>query len=150
YLRAVQLSRRLTAGTLTQSDALYRQALAIDPRYAPAWVGLSYNAGSEYAFFALLSRDQGAGGAREAAEKARAIDPELAPAHAALGMYAMFVENDLAESARHFERALALDPADPEVLLSASVLLAHIGRLDESLAIRESVVRRDPLNVIPL
>ncbi len=48
--------------------------------------------------------------AREAAEKALAIDPEYAPAHAALGLSAMQSDNDLVGAARHLERALALDP----------------------------------------
>ncbi len=48
--------------------------------------------------------------AREAAKKALAIDPDYAPAHARLGLIAMYGDNDLAGAAQHFERALALDP----------------------------------------
>ena len=48
--------------------------------------------------------------------KALAIDPEYAPAHARLGDIALDRDNDLADAARHFERALALDPADLSVL----------------------------------
>ena len=43
YLQAVQLARQNTAEAYEQSDALYRQALEIDPRYAPAWSGLAVN-----------------------------------------------------------------------------------------------------------
>ena len=43
YLQAVQLGRQGTAEAYKQSDALYRKVLAIDPRYAPAWVGLARN-----------------------------------------------------------------------------------------------------------
>jgi len=43
YLQAVQLGRLATAEAYKQSDALYRKVLAIDPRYAPAWAGLSSN-----------------------------------------------------------------------------------------------------------
>ena len=45
--------------------------------------------------------------------KALAIDPEDAPAHARLGDIAMYGDNDLAGAAPHYERALALDPAEP-------------------------------------
>src|SRR6476646_2966474 len=38
YLQAVQLERQVTAEAFQQSDALFRKVLAIDPRYAPAWV----------------------------------------------------------------------------------------------------------------
>src|SRR5262249_49843819 len=43
YLQAKQVARQLTAESLAKSDELYRQVLAIDPRYAPAWVGQSSN-----------------------------------------------------------------------------------------------------------
>src|SRR5213080_687531 len=37
YLQAVQLGRQFTAEPFQQSDALLRNVLATDPRYAPAW-----------------------------------------------------------------------------------------------------------------
>src|SRR6185436_19680789 len=43
YLQAVQLARQFNAEAFTKSDALYRQVLEIDPRYAPAWNGLAIN-----------------------------------------------------------------------------------------------------------
>ena len=43
YLQAVQLGRQATPESFAQSDALYNQVLEIDPRYAPAWDGLSRN-----------------------------------------------------------------------------------------------------------
>jgi TolB-like protein/class 3 adenylate cyclase len=47
YLQAVQLGRQFTAEPFQQSDALYHKVLAIDPRYAPAWLGLARNLGNE-------------------------------------------------------------------------------------------------------
>src|SRR5262249_26034118 len=84
---------------------------------------------------------------REAAGKALAIDPDYAPAHALLGWIAMTFDNDLAGAARHYERALALDPADPNLLRSAGVLLRDLGRLDDALALTQAVARGDPVNV---
>ena len=82
--------------------------------------------------------------------KALAIDPEYAPAHARLGYIAMFGDNDLAGAAQHFKHALALDPADLNVLGNSALLLASLGRLDEALALEEALVRRDPVNVTAL
>jgi TolB-like protein/Flp pilus assembly protein TadD len=149
YLQAVELGRQFTAEAFQQSDALYRKVLAIDPRYAPAWDGLSRNFVNE-TNIGLLSNKEGFAQAREAARKALAIDSEYAPAHARLGFIAMNGDNDLAGAARHLERALALDPADLDVLPNSATLLTSLGRLDEALALDEAVVRRDPVNVIPL
>ena len=123
YLQAVQLGRQCTAEAFQQSDALYRKVLAIDPRYAPAWDGLASNFVNETSQ-GLLSNKEGYAQAREAAMKALAIDPDYAPAHARLGYIAMYGDNDLAGAAEHFERALALDPADLNVLRNSAALLA--------------------------
>ena len=85
--------------------------LEIDPRYAPAWLGLARNLINK-AFSGIVSSQEGYPRARELAEKALAIDPDYAPAHATLG-YIATVENDDAGAAKHYERALALDPTDP-------------------------------------
>lgn len=147
YLQAVQLGRLRTAEAYQQSDALFRKALAIDPRYAPAWAGLSGNAANRVNL-GLQSALAGHAESRDAAMRALAIDEGYAPAHARLGLIAMYADNDLAAAARHFERALALDPVFP--LGNSVLLLAALGRLDEALALSEILVRRDPVNVSAL
>jgi TolB-like protein/Flp pilus assembly protein TadD len=148
YLQARQLSRQYTADAFKTSDALYRQALAIDPRYVQAWNGLAGNFASETSL-GVLSNEQGLRQSREAAEKALAIDPDDAPAQAQLGTLAMY-QNDLPAAARYFERALALDPTDLGVLHDSANLLGTLGRLPPSIAIDEYVVARDPVNPITL
>src|SRR6184192_4436231 len=146
YLQAVQLGRQFTAEAFQQSGALLRKVLATDPRYAPAWDGLATNLANE-AGQGLMPSKEGYAQAREADMKALAIDPDYAPAHAGLGWIAMDGDNDLAGAAQHFRRALALDPADLDVLRNSVMLLAALGRLDESLALNQALVRRDPVNV---
>ena len=149
YLQAVQIGRQHTADAFKQSDILYRKALAIDPRYAPAWAELAENLYHE-ADQGLLSTKEGYAQAREAADTAIAIDPDYAPAHARLGRIALASNNDLAAAAQHLKRALTLDPADPVVLGNSAVLLVALGRLDDALALQETIVRRDPVNVTAL
>jgi TolB-like protein/lipoprotein NlpI len=146
YLQAVQIVRQNTAEAFKQSDALLRKVLAIDPRYAPAWVGLCDNFTGE-ANEGLLPSKEGYTQAREAATKALLIDPDYASAHALLGYIAINGYNDLAAAAQHLKRALALDPADLYVLRGSAFLLATLGHLDEALVLRETVARRDPVNV---
>ena len=84
YLQAVQVGRQFTPEAYTQSDALYRQVLEIDPRYAPAWHELARNFINK-AMDGLLPNSEGYARAREAEEKALSIDPNYGPAHAGLG-----------------------------------------------------------------
>ena len=149
YLQANELARKFTPEAFAKSDALFRQALEIDPRYAPAWTGLAVNFNAEVGM-GVMSSQQGYAQAREAAEKALAIDPEYAPAHAALGLSAMQSDNDLVGAARHLERALALDPTSVPVLSDSANLLSSLGRLDQALALHEAAVRRDPVSAASL
>ena len=55
--------------------------------------------------------------------------------------------NDFVSAAKHFERALALDPNDLTVLTNTATFLQSLGRLQEALALQETIVRRDPVNV---
>ena len=146
YLQAVQLGRQKTSEAFAQSDALYRQVLEIDPRYAPAWDGLARNFHNK-ANAGLLPSSEGFARAREANERALAINPNYAPAHAGLGGTAA-INNDFVNAAKHFERALALDPTDLTVLANTGMFLSTLGRLQEALALDEALVRRDPVNVI--
>jgi TolB-like protein/tetratricopeptide (TPR) repeat protein len=145
YLQSRELGRQNTPEAFAQSDALYRQVLEIDPRYAPAWNGLAANFISKTSM-AVLSSEEGHVRAREAAEKTLQMDPDYAPAHAQLGWIAI-AGNDSANAARHLQRALALDPTDLDVLRNAATLLSSLGRLDEALALTQVIVGRDPVNV---
>jgi len=148
YLQAKQLGRQLTPEAFMQSDTLLRQVLEIDPRYAPAWSELAENFANK-ADFGLLPSSEGLARAREANEKALAIDPNSAPAHSGLGKIAMF-NGDFVSAAKHYERAIALDPNDLDVLGNVALFLQGLGRLHEALALQEAIVRRDPVNVTAL
>src|SRR5213078_4043954 len=92
----------------------------------------------------LMPSKEGYAQAREADMKALAIDPDYAPAHAGLGWIAMDGDNDLAGAAQHFRRALALDPADLNVLRNSVMLLAALGRLDAAIASQRTVLSLAP------
>ncbi len=145
YLEATQLARQKTDEAFAKSDGLYRQVLAIDPRYAPAWIGLANNVISEMGL-GILSGNEGYADARAAATKALEIDPDNASAHVALGRIALY-QGDMSTAARQFEQALAIDPTDLNTLGGAALLFQTIGRLDQSLALDQVVVRRDPVSV---
>src|ERR1051325_5027283 len=77
YLQARELGRQNNPEAFAKSDALFRQVLEIDPGYAPAWVQLGSNLTNESSID-LLPAQEGFARAREAVEKALAIDPDNA------------------------------------------------------------------------
>jgi tetratricopeptide (TPR) repeat protein len=145
YLQARHLSRQYTAEGYAQAIPLYQQALAIDPGYAAAWSDMASTYGNQGGS-GLLPPEEGFAKAREAANKALAIDPDYAPAHATLGWMALNYDNDLAQAARYYKRALALDPANLDIIRTSAAVLQSLGRLDEAIKVGQYVSVRDPVN----
>ena len=147
FLQARQFERQYIRQGFEQSIALYQQALAIDPTYAAAWNGLAKNY-LDQAFLGLgpRSADEGYRLAREAANKALAIDPEYAWPHSNLSQIARTYDNDLVAAARHMEQALALDPADLYTLHEAAWVSLGLGRPNSAIEVMEYVAARDPMD----
>jgi TolB-like protein/Tfp pilus assembly protein PilF len=142
YLQGREFGRR---GQLATADSLLHRALEIDPGYATAWALLGANYMNQASLGSISSAD-GLRLARQAGARALELDPGLASAHSLLGFVELWGERDLPASARHMERALALDPANIQVLNGAAQLLASTGRLKEALLLYESMIARDPVN----
>jgi len=143
--RHLRLHANYEGNELAQAQALLQQALVIDSGYAAAWDELGY-VYYDQAMFMLRPLGEDFTLAREAVYKALAIDPDYARAHASLGMITMSYDNDLAAAARHFERALQLEPANTIIISRATLLIERLGRLDEAISLAEFDVSRDPVS----
>jgi TolB-like protein/Tfp pilus assembly protein PilF len=144
FLQARQLDRQRSTASFEQAMSLLNEALAIDANYAAAWDLL----GDVYIGQANDGSRPIAEGyrlAREAANKALALEPDLASAHARLGRIAMNYDGDLAAAAQHYTQALALTSDDADIFRSASVFARSLGRLDTAIALCEAATARDPV-----
>jgi tetratricopeptide (TPR) repeat protein len=145
YLQGREIARHDTAEAYEQAIALFQQALDLDPSLAPAWVETA-----RYRFQQVsngqLSTKEGERLARGAVGKALAIDPDLAGAHAILSFLAERFDSDPAAAARHFERALALDPSNIDLLGQAVFLARGLGKLELCARIGEYIALHDPVN----
>ena len=86
--------------------------------------------------------------AKAAAERALAIDDQLAEAHASLGGVMMDYEWNFGESERHFRQAIALNPSYATAHQWYAELLSIIGRTEEALAEINRAKELDPLSLI--
>jgi len=143
-LQARHMGRQGAAEGYEKSIALYKQALAIDPDYASAWAGLAITYSNQTAR-TLRPLDEGYWLAREAASKAIALDPADAQPHRTLARIAQLYERDFVVAAKHFEKALALDPTD---VGTAASFLASLGRLDQAIALTKYSVARNPVSPV--
>src|SRR5713101_4930073 len=122
----------------------YERATQLDPSYALAWVGLS-RARKWQAVTGLIPREEGYRLAREAVERALTLNPNLAEAHDQMGRIKQQVDFDWAGADASFQRAIALEPGNPENVRLAASSSALLGRFDEVLQLRRAI-DLDPLN----
>lgn len=147
YLRGKFFWNKRTHSGLVNGAECFQQALAIDPTYALALVGLanSYLIMGEYLF---LPPQVAFPQARQMALRALEIDPQLSTAHGILAELSMFADWDLAEAEREYKAALALDPNDSETRHNYMWLLSVCGRHEEARAEIKTAHRLDPVCLI--
>jgi tetratricopeptide (TPR) repeat protein len=83
--------------------------------------------------------------AREAAEKALALDPQLADAHLAMGWIQSTYDWDWAAADASFRKALDLEPGSAEALRYAGRQALTLGRWSEAIDLINKAIERDPL-----
>jgi TolB-like protein/Tfp pilus assembly protein PilF len=142
YLQGRQVRFQRSRAALEQSLALLKRALELDPGMADAWAELSLMYRNQ-ADAGLRPNGEGYRLAREAADKALTLEPDLTAAHLQLASIAQG-NLDLAAAAAHLSRAAATAPDDPDVFFAASRIAKSLGRLDASIAFAEALVARDP------
>jgi TolB-like protein/Tfp pilus assembly protein PilF len=142
-LQSRQVYNQGTSEAMEQAIALLQKALAIDPESSLLWGELA----RVYVIQGSLDfryRESFAINARDAARRALALNPNNALAENALGIVARYADHDRAAEARHYQRALALEPAHLRTLRSAGTLALALGQVDNGLSIQKFVVSRDP------
>jgi tetratricopeptide (TPR) repeat protein len=117
----------------------------LDPRYALAWVGLS-RARYRQADRGHIPTEEGQRLAREAVDRALALNPNLAEAHSQMALLKLIVDLDWVGADAAFQRAFALAPGNSEIAQEASYLPAAFGRLEEALELARRAVELDPVN----
>ena len=127
----------------------YERATQLDPSFALAWVGLS-DARNWQADEGLIPMEEGRRLAREAVERALALNPNLPEAHIQMGKIKRSVDFDWAGANASFQRAIALDPQSPDAVYQAALSAAMFGRIDEALQLAHRAVELDPLNAVSL
>ena len=145
YLQGKFYGERVTQADSDTAIDLFRRALAIDPSFALAWAGLSQIHFLQAGYgFAPIS--EGFERAREAAQNALRLAPDLAEGHIALGSVLEGNDWNFAAAEASFRRALELAPGDANALRAAAQLARVLGRVDEALELLRKAVALDPLS----
>jgi adenylate cyclase len=146
YLKGSQYWIKMTKGGLDTAQGYFDMALQKEPDFAKAWAGLAW-------VWAVRNQmgytppSEAVPKEREAVLKAVALDDTLAEAHYALAVCKAWGELDPPAAGPEFERAVQLDPNDPNGVAMYSHYLAIMGHADEAMRQIDRAVSLDPFNV---
>ena len=147
YLKGRYLWNRRTAENLEKALTYFQLAAEKDPNYALAYAGIAdtcalfpvYGAGAPQEYIPR---------AKAAAEKALALDDSLAEVHASMGLV-FYSDFQPAESAREFERAIALNPNYATAHhWYGRLTLVMTGQLDRAMGEVKRAYELDPVSSI--
>jgi len=147
YLKGRYMWNKRTVDSLQKALGYCQQALRLDPNYSLAYVGLA-DTYTLLSFFTLAAPSDAFPKAKEAAEKALAIDPTLAEAYTALGQYKAYYEWDWNGAEVEFQKGIALNPNYPLLHHWRSLNLIAMGRMDEARAAMQRALELDPLLLV--
>jgi len=134
-------------GDLHKSIDAYQAAIKKDPSYSLAYAGLA----SAYALLGQVPYDDmppidAKPKAREAAERALQLDPQVAEAHSVLANVSFSYDWDFEAAEREFQRALALGQNDPTAHLWFSHYCIVRNRLQQAHEENSRTLALDPVS----
>lgn len=146
YLRARSFEIRPTylLEDFRQAEALYAEALALDPAFALAHARLS--ATLAYIYRNSTPTEELKRRAHEQADEALRIEPDLGEGHLARALCFYRIERDYESALQELEIAARLLPNDAEVDTTTAFIRRRQGRWADALARLESAQARDPRN----
>jgi TolB-like protein/DNA-binding winged helix-turn-helix (wHTH) protein/Tfp pilus assembly protein PilF len=127
-----------------QALSYAEQAIKLDAGYAPAWAQRSQVLES-LAAVAMIDNTDGYRRARESAEKAIALDPDLATGYLAMGLVQINHDWDWEGADASLKKAGLLEPGSAEVIGARAYLARNLGRTDEAIELYKQAIALDPL-----
>ncbi len=145
YLRGMDYASRRESNPETWKLAvrMFSRATELDPQFALAYAELS-EAHSLMYFWMIDRRPERREMAREAAEQALAIDPDLPEGHRALAYYYYHGHRDYEAALREFDIAARALPNDSHLLEGTAYIRRRQGRFAEAAANLEKALEIRP------
>jgi TolB-like protein/Flp pilus assembly protein TadD len=148
YLKGRGLLHGRNPDELKKAKEFFEATIAEDSKYAPGYAGLAdayFLMGDYFVLPFQLSRPK----AKELASKALQLDPNLAEAHATLGLV-LSSEYEFAKANDEFRRALDLNPSYASAHQWYSFVLGALGMYRQALEELRLAEEADPLSIVIL
>jgi serine/threonine protein kinase/Tfp pilus assembly protein PilF len=149
YLRglAYTLKTLPTSANALGGQRYFKEAVRLDPKFALAWAQLSIVDSLAYSTQSLQPTVALREEARQAAETALTLQPNLGEAVLAKGSYYYFCLKDYDTAVRYFEQARQLLPNSSRIPESLAYVARRRGQWDRSESYFDEAEKLDPRNV---
>jgi serine/threonine-protein kinase len=144
YLQGRAHTLRYTTEGFQKGLEYFERAIQRDPGYAVAYGGIA-QAYVELAETGVMNPDEAYPRAKAAAERAIALDPDLADAHTMMGYVKMTYEFDWTGAEREYKRALELNANSANGYDLYGRFLQSLERYDEAIAMQTRAQELDPI-----
>ena len=146
YLQGRFFDLRDTEADNRKAIEFFAEATQLDPRYAFAWSELSTVwTGFSAGFLEGAAAQDAYAKAREAADRALALSPELARAHSARGRLLQVADFNWRGAEAEFRRAMELTPNDGEAKFYFGMHLASFGELERAISLTRQALATEPV-----
>jgi TolB-like protein/DNA-binding winged helix-turn-helix (wHTH) protein len=146
YLRGQQAWNLRSKEGIERGIEEFQSAVKTDPNFAAAYAGLA-RAYALAPVYGVASELEAMPKARDAAQRAIALDDSLAEAHTMLGFVKAHYEYDWLKAGREFQYAIELNPSDPYAhLFYSNSYLSPLSRHDEAIAEMKRAIDLDPFS----
>jgi TolB-like protein len=148
YLRGLTYSLKAnTSANSLGAQKYLREAVRLDPKFALSWALLSYVDARGYRIQSLQPTVALREEARQAAETALTLQPDLGEAILAKGYYHYFCLKDYDTAVRYFEQARQFLPNSSRIPEALAYVTRRRGQWDQSESYFNDAERLDPRNV---
>lgn len=131
YLKGRFAFKKFSLPDIRKAQSAYEEAIHLDPRFTLAYVGLadSYRTLGDFRALPPLEANRNA---KDAIQKALALDENLGEAHTTLGSLSWRYDWDWATAEKEYRRSIELNPNYAQAHISLGIFLAWSGHRAEA------------------
>jgi TolB-like protein/Tfp pilus assembly protein PilF len=124
----------------------YQEAVKLDPNFVLAWAYLSCEQSGNY-WLGFDPSPARLAAAKDALDRALALDPNLPQTHLALGYYRYYAQRDFTGALAEFQQAERGLPNNVDLIRAIALIQRRVGHWDEAIVALHRAVELDPRNI---